>query len=149
MKNVLMILFLLGGFVMQTLEAQNCSLPCPPGCCKISCPLGANRGSASAEKTGEVTLASLMVDGKEPMCTMSRKEMKACMAACQFSGQQAPNDNMHTADASYFHSFGQQASASTPASQPACHVTASCKAAPSIASTATPIVQQVRVKEKS
>ncbi len=92
MKNVLMFLVLLGGFAIQSADAQSCFTPCPPGCCISSCCLAGKSASASAtpslELPADVVFASLLVEGLKTdahATKMSHKEKKACQAAttCQ------------------------------------------------------------------
>ena len=88
MKNVFLILVLFGGFAMSSLSAQACKpancAPCPPGCCIINCCKGA-AAAASVENTSDapfVLLTANSLEQPQPQ-TMSRKEMKACVAACK------------------------------------------------------------------
>jgi len=83
MKNVLLILILLGGFALNA-SAQNCKpadcKPCPPGCCIVNC--STSKGAAAnVQPTNEAQLTSLMLG--TPSCNMTKKEMKACLAACK------------------------------------------------------------------
>lgn len=86
MKNVLMILILFGGFAINASAQQNCKpadcKPCPPGCCIVNCctPKGA-AARVSVEPSSEAQLASFMLG--TPSCNMTKKEMKACIAACK------------------------------------------------------------------
>ena len=94
MKNVLLILVLLGGFVMTAsaqakCEPANCA-PCPPGCCIIKncCPKGA--AASAQEKQGDVLFVSMLnVDQKDVPTTCTKKEMKACAKACKAQSRTA------------------------------------------------------------
>ena len=91
MKQVLLILLLLSGFAMSKSAAQanckpaNCQ-PCPPGCCIVNC--CPSKGSAASlnNQPVDVAFASLLIEDAshdKKACTMSRKEIKACVAACK------------------------------------------------------------------
>lgn len=90
MKNVLVIVLFLSGFAFSGLQAQACKpvdfAPCPPGCCIINCCLPSSTGaSASSTDLSSIAMfASLPVEFKEACKSqkMSKKEMKACTAAC-------------------------------------------------------------------
>jgi len=132
MKNVLMILFFLGGLAMHDLDAQKGCNPCPPGCCISSCCIS-GKGSAAAA-TGQpvdVSFASWVLNGEEPNCQtqkLTKKEMKSCLASCKALGQTAPSDNIHTADASYSSTQPEPTvSTASPACQPLCKTNPACK----------------------
>ena len=144
-----MILMLLGGFAIQQVDAQKCSVPCPPGCCIISCKPGNHSASASVsnEQAAQVALASFMLPSENPVCQpqqCSKKELKACQAAM---GQSASNDLIHTADSSRSAPTAGVGVASTPSCQPVAKVHTGCQPAPS--SSATAVAQNERVKSKS
>ena len=97
MKNVLMILFFLTGLAVSDAVAQancnpanctpaNCHL-CPPGCCIFNCtPSKGSAASASTDPAAEVSYTSFLLQGAEDQavdCKLTRKEMKACIAACK------------------------------------------------------------------
>lgn len=86
MKTVLMIMLLIGGFAIQKAEAQNCCVPCPPGCCLSSCSKSA-KGSAADVKTAQPSdssFTSFLVAAKETLGeTGSPNGMKSCQPACQ------------------------------------------------------------------
>ena len=89
MKNVLFFLVMFSSLALTDVSAQanckpaNCA-PCPPGCCILNCCL---TGSAAAtkEKTGEVSFVSFSEEDmqKANACQMTKKERKACIAACK------------------------------------------------------------------
>lgn len=85
MKTVLMIALFLGGLAIQQADAQNCCVPCPPGCC-LTCSKSA-KGSAADAKTAqpiEAVFASFLVAAKETLGeTSSPNAMNACQPACQ------------------------------------------------------------------
>jgi len=91
MKTVLMILVLVGGLVTSNALAQSCKpancAPCPPGCCIINCcPGKGSAASASNAVSTELMFATMVSEGQNANCQpaqMSRKERKACMAACK------------------------------------------------------------------
>ena len=148
MKNVFMILMLLGGFAIQQVDAQKCSVPCPPGCIITSCKPAGQSASASVtnEQAAQVALASFMLPGESPACQpqCSKKEIKACQAAM---GQSASNDLIHTSDSSLTAQTAGVGVASTPSCQPVAKVHTGCQPAPSSSSTA--VAQNERVKSKS
>jgi hypothetical protein len=118
MKNVLMILFLLGGFAIASVDAQSCK-PCPPGCCIISCCLNGKSGAAAAQKSadGTAAFASFSPEAMTATCEgkkMSKKDMKACQAICEAHSTAAPGDQTHVAPASF------QGVATPAACQPGC-----------------------------
>ena len=153
MKNVMMTLILFVGFVIPHLDAQKCCLPgpiCPPGCCKTSCSLGDKSAAASIVQSGEVILASMMLMGDEAKCNLSHKEMKACIAACQSVGQKGPDDNIHTADSSFFGVPNEQAaSTNAPSCHPSCVQNPPCKTNPTSSASVEPAGKQTKVREKS
>ncbi len=86
MKTVLMIMLLIGGFVIQQVDAQKCCVPCPPGCCLSACSKSAKGSAADAKTTQpiEATFASFLGAAKETLGeTSSPYEMKSCQPACQ------------------------------------------------------------------
>lgn len=99
MKNLFMILFMLGGFALSDAGAQaNCNpancTPCPPGCCIVNC--NATRGSAAAVSTTpvEVAFTSFLIEGLESTgkdCNLTKKEMKACMKSCKTASTSGSN----------------------------------------------------------
>ena len=97
MKNVLMILFFLTSLAVSNAVAQancnpsnctpaNCHL-CPPGCCIFNCtPSKGSAASASTNASADYSFALFSIEGEEVEavnCNLTRKEMKACMAACK------------------------------------------------------------------
>ena len=120
MKNVFLILVVMGGFAVVDAVAQSCNpancLPCPPGCCIINCctPKAAAVSASSAQPV-EVMFASLLAEnlqGEVKAGNISRKEMKACLAACKASSATVVTNCMPT---------------------PACQAPVACKAENSIA----------------
>lgn len=87
MKNLLMVLFLLGGIGVTNVDAQTCK-PCPPGCaaaCKpnasatqTSLPGSTAFGACSPEELAACESKMAACTGKK----MSKKEMKECQAVC-------------------------------------------------------------------
>ena len=149
MKNVFLILMLLGGFAIEQLDAQKCCVPCPPGCCITSCKPAGNRGSAAVtnEQAAQVAFASFMLPNENPACQpvcLSKKEAKACQAVV---GQIAPSDLIHTADSSMSTPNAGVGVASTPSCQPVAKVHTGCQPAPT--SSVTAAATQERVKLKS
>ena len=149
MKNVLLILMLLGGFAIQELDAQKCCVPCPPGCCITSCKPAGQSASASVsnEQAAQVALASFMLPGESPACQpqqCSKKEVKACQAAM---GQSASNNLIHTSDSSFTAQTAGVGVASTPSCQPVAKVHTGCQPAPS--SSSASVAQNERIKSKS
>lgn len=102
MKHVLMILVLLSGFAISESTAQanckpaNCK-PCPPECCISNCCISKGSAASVSGKSVDVAYAAFLSEdvGKDNKActTMSRKEMKACIAACknQTAGSSTPN----------------------------------------------------------
>jgi len=144
-----MILMLLGGLAIQQVDAQKCSVPCPPGCIITSCKPAGHSASASTtnEQAAQVALASFMLPGETPVCQpqqCSKKEVKACQAAM---GQSASNDLIHTADSSRSAPTTGVGVASTPSCQPVAKVHTGCQPAPS--SSSASVAQNEKVKSKS
>jgi hypothetical protein len=91
MKQVLLILVLLSGFAMSQSAAQaNCKpadcKPCPPGCCIVNGCVAKGSAASVTNQPVDIAFASLMIEDvstDKKACTMSRKEMKACIAACK------------------------------------------------------------------
>jgi len=89
MKNVFLILLLMGGFAVSGVFAQNC-VPCPPcPACPKGCCMAANKNSASA--SAQIVPATLdlsaactpeMMAACQGEKKMTKKEMKACQSAC-------------------------------------------------------------------
>ena len=89
MKTVLMIMLLLGGFAIQQADAQNCCLPCPPGCCIKSCSAKGSAAAASTtDQTIEATFASFILASTEPACQpkcVAAADAKSTPTACKSS----------------------------------------------------------------
>jgi len=87
MKNVLMIMLLLGGIAIQQIDAQSCCIPCPPGCCIKSCsPAKGAAAAATTDQTIEATFASFMLAASETTCQPkpgATAEVKCVPAACK------------------------------------------------------------------
>ena len=96
MKNVILILTLFLGMSINGLMAQNCT-PCPVQSCAPKCCKSAGVASASTVAMPMLLPVSLTNFNTSPqpagqcagaaMCT--KKEMKACQAACQKSAAPA------------------------------------------------------------
>ena len=90
MKSLLMVLFLMGGIAISTVDAQSCK-PCPPECA-ASCKPGASADATKASIPGTAAFAACSPEelaacqAKMAACEgkkMSKKEMKECQVTCQ------------------------------------------------------------------
>jgi hypothetical protein len=86
MKNLILTFMLFAGFAASDLMAQACkpSSCCPPGCCAIQCCIGKQAATAEAANAAQPDLLLVAQNVMAaPACTMTKKEMKACMKACK------------------------------------------------------------------
>jgi len=84
MKNVFLILLLLGGFITTALQAQSCQ-PCLPGCCMASCktPNGSTASAQLMPATFDILAAypaTNSVGQADMKCTPA--EVAACKTSC-------------------------------------------------------------------
>ena len=86
MKNLILTIMLFLGFAASDLMAQACKPAscCPPGCCAIQCCIGKQAASAEATGSGQPELLLVATNVMAaPECSMTKKEMKACLKACK------------------------------------------------------------------
>jgi len=139
MKNVVMILMLLGGFVITTSQAQNCQ-PCPPGCCITSCKAPA--GSAASAQVMPSTLNIFAAYSPQPTPACTPQQMASCTSQQAAACQGAQNVALKEGKACQPACSGSVSS--TSACQPASSVslTPACQAAPKSSSTSEAAIDQ-------
>lgn len=125
MKHVVMTLILFSGLAITSTNAQSCNKVCPPGCCIVSCCTTANGTAAAVKGNGDVSLTTCSPEALSKICgdkKLSKKEMKACQAACEAAKSSATSDHLHVAPAT-----------GTLSCQPACKSSASGKESAKVA----------------
>ncbi len=89
-----------GSFTVSGLQAQSGCWPCPPECCITTCCTPSKGAAASSTSTGEAALMAFSSEEMAAACggkKMSKKEIKACMAACTSAQMAATPDENHVA----------------------------------------------------
>ncbi|MEP6646920.1 MAG: hypothetical protein ABJC12_07515 [Saprospiraceae bacterium] len=86
MKQVFMIVMLFVALATQSINAQNCQMVCPPGCCLSQCSASSNKAAVSTQgdQAIEAQFVALLFADKSRNCTPSSAVGKnGCQPACQ------------------------------------------------------------------
>lgn len=86
MKQVFMIVILFVSLATQSINAQNCQIVCPPGCCLSKCGASSNKAAVSTQVDQAIEaqfVALLFADESRNCPPSSAVGTNGCQPACQ------------------------------------------------------------------